>query len=258
MSFPRVSRRSFRVWQRNRDVFLSLWKAELVPYAIEPLIILSALGFGLGFFIEIDELGEGSYLEFLTPGIIAAYTMFSATFECTYGSYVRMELQRTYEAIIATPINIEDVIAGEIMWAATRSLMTAIAIGLVGMVLGVVPSPLALLVLPMALLMGTMFGSIAMLFTSLAPSISTFNYFFTLVVTPLYFFGGVFFPLRGLPDTLARVASFVPMSPAVNIIRALYGGQVHPGLVWDLLYIVSLALTFFTLSLIAMRRRLIK
>jgi lipooligosaccharide transport system permease protein len=256
LSFPLVSWRAFRVWQRNRDVFLRLWKAELIPYAVEPLIILSALGLGLGFFI--GEVEGQSYLEFLTPGIVAAYCMFSATFECTYGSYVRMELQRTYDAIIATPVNIEDVIAGEILWAATRSLMTAIAIGLVGLAFGVVPSPLALWVLPLAVLIGTMFGSIAMFFTSIAPSIASFNYFFTLFVTPLYFFGGVFFPLSSLPEAIQRVASFVPLTSAVDLVRALYRGQLYLGLVWDLIFILMVMATFFTLSLVTMRRRLIK
>ena len=169
------------MWQRDRDVFLRMWKAEFIPYFVEPLVILSALGLGLGNFIGL--VGQQSYLQFLTPGIIAAYAMFTATFECTYGSYIRMEMQRTFDAIIATPLNIEDVIAGEILWAATRALMTSMAIIAVALAFKVTPAPTVALVPFIAFLAGLMFASIAMFFTSLAPSISSFNYFFTLFIT---------------------------------------------------------------------------
>ena len=90
MIYPRVSYRSYRVWQRNRDVFFRLWKAELAPYLIEPIFILTAMGFGLGAYIGV--ISGQTYLQFIVPGIVASYAMFTATFECTYGSYVRMLL----------------------------------------------------------------------------------------------------------------------------------------------------------------------
>ncbi len=254
MNYP--SWRAYRVWQRDRDVFFRMWKAEFIPYFVEPLVILTALGFGLGGFIGL--VGQQNYLQFLTPGIVVAYAMFTATFECTYGSYIRMEMQRTFDAIISTPLSIEDVITGEILWGATRSLMTSIAIILVALAFKVVPAPSVVVVPLVAVLTGLMFGSISMFFTSLAPSISSFNYFFTLFITPIYFFSGVFFPLSNLPPVFQTISSFLPLAPAVNLSRAFFYGKVHPGLLWDVVFLLVLTIAFFLASQVTMRRRLIK
>lgn len=248
--------RAVRVWQRDRDVFFRMWKAEFIPYFVEPLVILAALGLGLGVFIGL--VGQQSYLQFLTPGIVAAYAMFTATFECTYGSYVRMEMQRTFDAIIATPLSIEDVITGEIMWAATRSLMTSLAIIAVALVFKVIPFPTVVLVPLVAFLAGLMFGSMAMFFTSLAPSISSFNYYFTLFITPIYFFGGVFFPLSSLPPVFQKISEFVPLAPAVELSRGLFYGEWHLRFILDLVFMLAVTAGFFLASLVTMRRRLIK
>ena len=256
MTFPRASYRSFRVWQRNRDVFFRLWKTELAPYFIEPIFILAAMGFGLGAYIGL--IGDQTYLQFIVPGIVAAYAMFAATFECTYGSYFRMEYQKTYDAIIATPVNIEDVISGEIFWAATRATMTGCIILLIALAFGVSFSPLAALVPIVIVLQGLMFGSLAMLFTSITPSITAYNYYFTLFLTPMFFFSGVFFPLAGMPEVVQRIAWFLPLTPVVTLDRALISGHLTPGLLWELGFVLLLIAVLFTVSLITMRRRLIK
>ena len=161
------SYRSLRVWQRNRDVFFKLWHTEVPGFFAEPVLILLAMGVGLGTYVVLG----GSYLEFIAPGILAAYAMFSSASECTYGSFVRMKYQRTFEAIIATPVNMEDVVAGEIFWGATRSLLTTLAILIVIAAFGLVHSPWALLTIPISVLAGLMFSSIALVVTSVAPTI---------------------------------------------------------------------------------------
>ena len=118
--------RFIRVWQRNRDVFFRLWYSEAPGMIAEPILVLLAMGLGLGAYVGMVDGQE--YLQFIAPGIVAAYAMFSASFECTYGSYFRMEYQKTYDAIMATPLSVEDIIAGEIFWGATRSLMTGTVI----------------------------------------------------------------------------------------------------------------------------------
>lgn len=250
------SRRAFRVWQRNRDVFLSQWRAEAVPAFVEPLFVLFAMGLGLGGYVALG--GSESYLDFIAPGIVASYAMFSASFECAYGSFFRMETQKTYDAIIATPLNIEDVIAGEIFWAATRALITATVIMIVILPLGLVHSWLALLVLPLALMEGLMFGSLAMFFTSIAPSVYSFNYFFTLFITPLFLLGEVFFPLSAFPPLMQQLAWFLPLTPVAQITRGLVGGQIEARFLLNLAWIALIAATFFALALVMMRRRLIK
>ena len=166
--------RFIRVWQRNRDVFFKLWHSEAPGFVAEPIIILLAMGYGLGAYIGFVD-GQ-QYIEFIVPGIIASYAMFSASFECTYGTFIRMEYQRTYDAIIATPLNVEDITAGEIFWGATRSLLTGTAILAIAAAFQLVHSPWALLIPALSFLEGILFASIAVLFTSIVPAIYSFNY----------------------------------------------------------------------------------
>jgi len=252
MSTP--SYRSLRVWQRNRDVFFKLWRTEVPGFFAEPILILLAMGVGLGTYVALGQ----SYLEFIAPGIVAAYAMFSASSECTYGSFVRMKFQRTFDAIIATPVNMEDVVAGEIFWGATRSLLTTLAILIVIAAFGLVHSPWALLTIPISVLAGLMFSSIALVVTSVAPTIYTFNYFFTLFITPMFFFSGVFFPLDAFSPTVQKLCWISPLTPVANLSRALVSGHPGDGAWWGLAIIIGLTAVFFPLALFMMRRRLLK
>ncbi|MBC8429394.1 MAG: ABC transporter permease [Dehalococcoidia bacterium] len=246
--------RFIRMWQRNRDVFLRLWHAEAPGFVAEPILVLLAMGLGLGAYVGLVD-GQ-RYIEFIAPGIIASYAMFSASFECTYGSFWRMEHQRTYDAIIATPLSVEDVIAGEIFWGATRSLMTGSVILAVAAAFQLVHSPWALLMPILSFLSGIMFSSIAILFTSLVPSFYSFNYFFTLFITPMFFFSGVFFPLSSFPEILQTLSWILPLTPVVHLARALFWGEFHLNLLVALVIIIVLTILFFSISLVTMRRRL--
>ena len=248
------SYRSLRVWQRNRDVFFKLWHTEVPGFFAEPVLILLAMGVGLGTYVVLG----GSYLEFIAPGILAAYAMFSSASECTYGSFVRMKYQRTFDAIITTPVNMEDVVAGEIFWGATRSLLTTLAILIVIAAFGLVHSPWALLTIPISVLAGLMFSSIALVVTSVAPTIYTFNYFFTLFITPMFFFSGVFFPLDAFSPTVQKLCWISPLTPVANLSRALVSGHPGDGAWWGLAIIIGLTAVFFPLALFMMRRRLLK
>ena len=246
--------RFIRVWQRNRDVFFKLWHSEAPGFLAEPVIILLAMGLGLGAYVGLVD-GQ-KYIEFIAPGIIASYAMFSASFECTYGSFVRMEYQKTYDAIIATPLNVEDVVAGEIFWGATRSLMTGTVILVIAAVFQLVPSPWAALIPILSFLQGIMFASIAILFTSIVPAIYSFNYYFTLFITPMFFFSGVFFPLSSFPEIVQTLSWIVPLTPVVHLTRALINGEFQLDLLWALALIIALTVLFFSISLVTMRRRL--
>ena len=247
--------RFIRVWQRNRDVFFRLWRSQIPVMVAEPIIILLAMGLGLGTYVGL--VNGQSYIEFVTPGIIAGYAMFSASFECTYGTFIRMEYQRTYDAIIVTPLNIEDVTAGEIFWGATRSLLTGSFILAIAAAFQLVHSPWALLILPVSFLAGIMFSAIAVLYSSLAPSIYSFNYYFSLFITPVFFFSGVFFPLSSFPEIVQRLSWIAPLTPVVQLNRALINGILTTDLLLALAYIIGLAIAFFAISLKTMRRRLI-
>jgi lipooligosaccharide transport system permease protein len=222
----------------------------------EPILVLLAMGLGLGAYVALDD--GPRYIEFIAPGIVAAYAMFSASFECTYGSFIRMEYQKTYDAIITTPLNIEDVVAGEVLWGATRSLITALVVLLVVAAFTLVSSPWALLALPLAVLSGLMFASIALFFTSVAPAVYSFNYFFTLFITPMFFFSGIFFPLDGFPDIVQQLAWILPLTPVADLTRAVVSGQPGDASWWGLAIILGYTAVFFPLALYKMKRRLLK
>ena len=251
--------RFYRLWQRNRDVFFRLWHSEGAGAVIEPVLVLVAFGMGMGAFIsETADLGGQRYIEFLAPGIIVAYAMFAASFECTYGSYFRMEHHYTFDAILATPLNVEDITAGEIFWGATRSLMTGVVILAITAAFQLVPSPCALLVPLVAFLEGIMFAAIALFFTSIVPAIYSFNYYFTLFITPMFFVSGVFFPLTSFPMILQTLSWIAPLTPAVHLTRALFEGEFQPTLLLALALIIFLSILFFSITLVTMRRRLTK
>ena len=254
--WPDVSPRALRVWQRHRDVYLQLWKSELIWPLAEPLITLFALGVGLGGLVELES-GQ-SYIEFIAPGLLAVWPMWSASAECGWGSFFRMENQRTFDAIVATPVSIEDVITGEILWGATRALISTAYILVVISAWGLVDSPLALLVLPAAVIPGIMFASISLSYTSVAWSISSLNYFFAVFITPMFWLAGVFFPVERLPEWAQTAAWWLPATHAVKVYRALTSGELGWSHLGDVVWMVVVAAAFYLVALYSMRRRLVK
>ena len=248
--------RFYRLWQRNRDVFVRLWHSEGAGAIIEPILVLLAFGMGMGAYVNLES-GQ-KYIEFIAPGIIAGYAMFSASFECTYGSYFRMEHHYTFDAILATPLNVEDITAGEIAWGATRSFITGCIILAIAAVFQLVPSPWALLVPLVAGLSGLMFASIALFVTSIVPAIYTFNFFFTLFITPMFLLSGVFFPLAQFPEIVQNLSWIAPLTPVAKLSRGLFQGELTADMLLSLGIIVLWIVVFFSITMVTMRRRLTK
>ena len=254
-AFGEVSTLSFRLWRRHLHVFLRLWKSDAVPVFAEPFVILTVSGIGLGQLI--DDVDGRSYLHFIGPGILGAYVMFAPTFENSWGSYIRMAVRRIYDAIIATPLSIEDVITGEILWGITRALIMGTLILIILAVIGAVESLWALLVLPFTLLQGFLFASMAMTYTALAPSVNSFNFFYSLYVFPMFFFAGVFFPTSDLPDGVREFSWVLPLTPAVHVSRGLVTGELAWSMAWSVVGMIGAGLLFYYAALKLMRRRLI-
>ncbi len=253
MNWP--SWRLIRVWQRNRDVFIRLWPSEVTGFFIEPVVLLLTMGFGLGAYVGM--VNGQDYIEFVAPGVVASYAMFSASFECTYGSYFRMEYQKTFDAIIATPLSVEDVIAGEILWGATRATITGVVILAMAAAFGLVATPWALLIPVVVLLEGLAFSAISFAFTSFVPSIHSFNHYFSLFISPMFFFSGVFFPLTSFPAIVQNLSWLAPLTPAVKLVRASFTGQFDAQSLLAFAILAALTAVFLVISLIAMRRKLI-
>jgi lipooligosaccharide transport system permease protein len=252
---PKFSSRSFNIWNRNLAAFIKTYKTNFIPPFLEPVLFLIAIGYGLGSYIgEVDGV---NYAAFIAPALISISIMNSASFECSYGSYVRMHYQKLFDAMIATPVGIEDVIAGELFWGATKSLMNSIIILMVIAVFGLVSSATALLILPLAFLGGLLFASLSMCFTAIVPNIDSFNYYFFVLMTPMFLFCGTFFPLSALPQAVQLLAYFLPLTHVVIIARGLALGNINFGLLENLAWIVTSCIVFFIISINLMKRRLI-
>ena len=246
----------WRIWQRNRDAFLRSWKVEVGGIAVEPFIMLVAIGFGLGSYIQ--DLGGQSYAEFLAPGLIASYAMFHATFDSTYGAYLRMETHNIYEAVLFTPLGPEDIVTGEVMWGATRATLSGAAVLLVAVAFGLIDSPYAVLAIPVAYLIGFSIGAIAMILTATATTIGAMNNFFTLFILPMFYVSGVFFPLDRLPDWVQIATWALPLTPSAALVRGLVTGDLSWWMAVWVLELVAVSLVALKLASYFMRRRLIK
>ncbi len=246
----------FRVWQRNRDAFLRSWKVEIGGIAVEPFIMLVAIGFGLGAFIQ--DVGDRPYAEFLAPGLIASYAMFHATFDSTYGAYLRMSTHNIYEAVLFTPLQPEDIVAGEVMWSATRAAVSGTAVLIVAVSFGLITSPFAILAIPAAYLIGFSVAAIAMILTATATTIGAMNNFFTLFVMPMFYVSGVFFPLDRLPEWVQNASWVLPLTPAAALVRGLAQGDLTWWMTVWTLELLAIALIAHRIAAMLMRRRLVK
>lgn len=248
-------KRALRVWQRHLKVYTKLYKSSIALNFVEPVLYLAALGLGLGAYVK--EIDGVPYINYIAPGIIASSAMFAAAYECSYGTFVRMTFQKTFDAILATPVNIDDLVAGELIWGATKSMLYGTIIILVISLFGLVNSPLVILIIPVLFVSGLLFSEVSMMFAAIVPGIDSFNYFFTLFMTPLFLFSGIFFPVKTLPPVVAQIAWFTPLYHVVNICRSFAYGSISPVLgdiAW--LFVVTAFLAPYPFRM--MRKRLIK
>ena len=249
---PRIAA---RVWRRDVRNFSKLWRGALLPTFLDPLFYLFAMGFGLGTYLATIQ--GIPYEEFIAPGLIASAAMWAAVFETTYNIYIKMNENRLYDALIATPVEVPDVVTGEIAWSATRSLVYGASFLIVISLFGLVSSWWALAIPLFLLLGGACFGVIGMLFTALVPKIDLYSYFFTLFVTPMFLFGGIFFPLDRLPDGVEWIAWFTPLYHLVNLMRDLATGPEAIHVLSNAAWLAVLTLALYPPLAYKMRRRLI-
>ena len=236
-------------------VYTKLYKSSIALNFVEPVLYLTALGLGLGAFVK--EINGVPYINYIAPGIIASSSMFATVYECTYGTFVRMTFQKTFEAILATPVGIDELIAAELFWGATKSMFYGSIIMIVIAAFGLVDSEFIILAIPVLFLSGMIFAEISMIFTAIVPGIESFNYVFTLVMTPMFLFSGIFFPIDGLPPLVSKIAYFTPLYHLVNICRSFAAGKI--GVVaGDVIWIVIVAAILAPYPFRLMRKRIIK
>jgi len=254
-ALPSLSVRWIAVWRRHFLVWQKLSLPSLVGNFGDPLLYLLALGYGLGRFV--GSMDGMPYISFLASGIVCSSAMNTATFEALYSAFTRMTTQQTWAGMLAAPLDVDDIVMGEMVWAGTKSLISAGAILLVASALGIVHGARALLVLPVALLVGICFAAMALVVTAISKNYEFFLYYVTLVVTPMMLFCGVFFPLGGLPQPLRWVAAFLPLTHGVAIIRPLMTGAWPQNAPLDLLVLIVYGAACYTLATALVKRRLL-
>ncbi len=257
---PRFTGLFWTVWRRNLLVYRRIWAINFLPPLLEPLFYLLAFGLGFsGLVSDVTWHGETlGFTQFFAPALVAATAMWQAYMETSYNSFVRMFYQKTYDALLATPLSLEEIIVAEIVWGATRSVIAAVLMLAVVAGLGYAPSWQALAVAPIALLGGLAFGAMGMATTSVTASIDMFNIPIFLVITPMFLFSGTFFPVDALPSWAAGLATLMPLYHLAELTRAACLGRLTPASLGSALVLAGFFLVFLPLALAGMRRRLVR
>ena len=246
---------ALRVWRRNLRVFSKVWRGALLPLFFDPLFYLVAMGFGLGTYIA--TINGVPYRDFIAPGLCASAVMWASSFEVAWNAYFKMEENRLYDSILSTPIEVPDLVAGELLWAATRAVIYGSTFLVVIAAFGLVDSGWAAAIPPFLLLGGLCFATIGLAYTSLIPKMDYFSFYFTLFITPMFLFGGIFFPYDKLPQWAQVVAWFTPLYHLVAICRELATGPAAGAVAGNAAWLAVLSAALFAVPVLGLRRRLV-
>jgi len=253
---PRITPSFWPVVMRNLLVWKKLALPSILGNIAEPLITLVAFGYGVGSLIgQIDGM---PYIKYLASGSVAASAVLAATFEALYSAYSRMAVQKTWDSILNAPIALDDIVFAEMLWAAIKALLSCTAILVVIFLLGISRAPSMLLALPVLGLAGITFASIGLVFNAVAKGYDFFTYYFTLVITPMTFLSGVYFPISQMPPWLQRIAEVLPLKAAVDLVRPLVLGNWPANPLPPLLVLTAYAACGYYLALVLTRRRFFK
>jgi lipooligosaccharide transport system permease protein len=252
---------ALRVLEHHLTVYRRTWKGSLFMSFLSPILFLAAMGLGLGSLISrgpVRTIDGVSYLVFLAPGLLAANAMQAAYVETTYPIMARIQWQRTYEGMLATPIAVLDVLVGEFGWLTFRLALSSCAFFLVTLLFGTVHSVLAVLAIVVAILTGLAFAAPILSWTATRRTDQSFALIGRFLITPLFLLGGVFFPLHQLPQFLQGIAWLTPLAHGVALARSLSLGVLAPSAVIHLAVLLLYAGIGITAARITLQRRLVQ
>lgn len=246
----------WRYWARNVAVFRKTWLLGLMAWFLEPVIYLVAMGTGLGRYLE--SIQGVPYIEFIAPGLLAVAAMWGATFEASWNAHWKLDRAGVYDACIATPVSVEDVAVGEALWATTRALIYGACFAVVATPFGVFASWWGLLTIPSLVLVGWVFSITALSYTYASSRIDYLAYYWTLFLTPMFMFAGVFFPLSRLPDWVRGLAWFMPLHHAAELMRGLMRGEMLGQVAGHAAWLLVVGALLTPAPIAILRRRMIR
>ena len=256
IQYPPLYKRLYSVWFRHMRVYLQHIVSNGFPPFVEPLIFLAGIGLGLGKYIT-EDIGGLPYIEFLSIGLLVTSSMWTSFFECTFGTFIRLEFEKVYDGMLAAPITANNLIVGEMIWAGTKGFFFSFAVLFVVSIFGLVPWPAALAAPLVGFVNAFMFAAMALLITSYVRTINHFNFFMTGLISPMVFFSGVVFPVSELPKTLIPIAEMMPLTHSVRIMRQICAAQIDPILLWDIAYIIIFTTIIGFLAVKRLTKRMI-
>jgi len=254
--------RAFRIVQRNAIVYRRIWRGSVFSSFLQPTLYLMSLGVGVGSLIDPRRVAAipagASYLQFLAPGLLAAACMQVASFESAWPITGKILWRRNYHAILATPLAIDDLIVGELVWIGIRLMTVGSAFVLVGAAFGVTRIASATLVaVLLAVLTGLAFSAPIMAYAATLKTGTNFNIVFRFIITPLFMFSGVFFPVDRLPAPVQWIAEASPLYHGVQLVRGLTLRQLEPSIAMlHLIYLLALLVAGFLAARHTFRRKL--
>jgi lipooligosaccharide transport system permease protein len=241
-TFPPFFSRIISVWFRHYGVYSKNLISNGLPPFLEPLIFLAGIGLGMGGYLT--KMEGMPYLTFLATGLPITAAMFTAAFECSYGTFIRLEFDHVYEGMLAAPLKVSDILIGEILWSGTKGVFFSLAVIMVVAGFRLVPLPASLLTAFVGFLTGIMFASLSLFITSFVSNINHFNFYFSGFLSPMFFFSGVIFPISNLPKTLRILAEIFPLTHVVRLVRHLDMLTFTASMGYDLLFIAAFTVIF--------------
>ncbi|MNS58419.1 Inner membrane transport permease YadH [compost metagenome] len=255
-TIPQVNSGAFKVWSRNFLYFKKTWLVSVFWIVFEPVVYLGAIGFGLGSFV--NSMGGMSYIEFFFPALLCTTAMLVSFFEGTYGNYTKLTHQKTYSTIMLTRVGPEEIVAGELMWAASKGFFGVMGVTVVAAFFGLIDTYRIILILPVLFLISALFSCIGMIFTSIARNYDSFIYSTSGLIVPMSLLSGTYFPLDQLPTTLRYVSYLFPLTHGVAAVRNILHNQ-HVGIA--LIHVAILLVATFicmNISFFRIRRKLLR
>ncbi len=254
LPMPGQGSRAVRVLERNVLVYRRTWWVLLSGF-FEPLFYLLGLGFGLGAIVgDIDGI---PYAMFVAPALMATSAMNGAVYDATFNLFYKLKYAHTYDAMLATPMGVQDVAIGEVTWALIRGMLYSAAFLVIMILLGLVATPLGLLALPASVLIGFAAAGLATAATTFVRSWQDFDLVFV-VTMPLFLFSATFYPITTYPEPLRTIVELTPLYRGVHMIRALTTDQLDPMIVFDVVYLAVLGLIGLAITSRRMGKLLLK